>query len=45
MIDPAKDGITAKVFHAHPALVHVLLHVSTETSCPEGYFTLFVSLM
>jgi hypothetical protein len=45
MIDPAEDGITAIVFHTHPAFVDILLHVSTETSSPEGDFTLFVSLI
>ena len=44
MIDPAEDGITAKVVHTKPALVHIFLHMSTETSGPKYNFTLFVPL-
>lgn len=44
MIDPAEDRITAIVVHTHPTLVHIFLHMSTETASPEDNFTLFVPL-
>jgi hypothetical protein len=42
VIDPGEDRITAIVVHTHPTLVHIFLHMSTETVSPEDNFKLFV---